>query len=574
MSEIRNKTLQAIVSMFPLVDEMQRNGVKFKRNGDDLIALCPFHNEDTPSCSVDVDKQTFFCFGCGAGGSIVDYISLRDRIPADEVYSSLAIKAEKSGRMGAGKVVPYRVPGSGNRDISKAVAEYVYQDRLGNPAYRVLRFIEDGKKTFRQQRWEGNQWKWGMEGVERMMYRLPLILSSQGKAVWIVEGEKDADNLIRFGKVATTSVAGSSSWMTAYAQTFSGMDVVLCGDNDEPGRKYIKQILDSIDGVASRIRVVIVPDPDKDISDFLSRYGDIALGSMALDDLLNRSLVIGKGASVPILSMYEMEDLYVKDLVESKSKSFKFTPDWMPTFSRRLRGLVAGDVMTWLAATAAGKTALLQNMAMRSNVPTLLFEMELANTVTFERFVACATGAGQFEVEEGYRKGSRPDWKLRESMGKIYVCNLSGITVGQIEDTVNKSELKMGVRPTLVMLDYMQLIRGQGKSRYEKMTDVMSDIKSMAKNTGTIVVVASQVSRKPEDSSKEIGLYDGKESGQIENSSGLMIGAWRDENDETLLHLRVNKNTRGQAGLRIAANFDGSRMLITERIEPMDVPVE
>jgi replicative DNA helicase len=131
----------------------------------------------------------------------------------------------------------------------------------------------------------------------------------------------------------------------------------------------------------------------------------------------------------------------------------------------------------------------------------------------------------------------------------------------------------MGRKPVLVLIDYVQLVNGIGKGRYEQITSVMSDLKSMAKNTGTVVVVASQVQRKDAGSSMAIGLSDGKDSGQIENSAALHIGAWRDPKDEdNTLVLRVNKNTRGYAGQTLRCNWDGARMLITEKIENPSEP--
>ena len=42
--------------------------VNLKRRGKNLVGLCPFHNEKTPSFTVYPDSQSFYCFGCGAGG--------------------------------------------------------------------------------------------------------------------------------------------------------------------------------------------------------------------------------------------------------------------------------------------------------------------------------------------------------------------------------------------------------------------------------------------------------------------------------------------------------------------------
>jgi hypothetical protein len=76
------------------------------------------------------------------------------------------------------------------------------------------------------------------------------------------------------------------------------------------------------------------------------------------------------------------------------------------------------------------------------------------------------------------------------------------------------------------------------------------------------------VSRPPtkdEDKEWEPSLHSAKESGSIENSCGLLLGAWRSSEDGGLLNIRVLKSTKGGAGKHVKCNFDGSRMIITER---------
>lgn len=48
--------------------------VKLTRKGSSYFGLCPFHNEKTPSFSVTPAKQMYYCFGCGAGGNVFNFV--------------------------------------------------------------------------------------------------------------------------------------------------------------------------------------------------------------------------------------------------------------------------------------------------------------------------------------------------------------------------------------------------------------------------------------------------------------------------------------------------------------------
>ena len=68
--------------------------VILKRSGRNFFGLCPFHKEKTPSFSVSPDKQIFHCFGCGAGGNVIHFISKIENIDFKE---SLELLAERAG---------------------------------------------------------------------------------------------------------------------------------------------------------------------------------------------------------------------------------------------------------------------------------------------------------------------------------------------------------------------------------------------------------------------------------------------------------------------------------------------
>ncbi len=67
--------------------------VNVKRRGRNLVGLCPFHSEKTPSFTVYPDSQSFYCFGCGAGGDVVTFIRQIENLDYIEAVKLLAQRA-------------------------------------------------------------------------------------------------------------------------------------------------------------------------------------------------------------------------------------------------------------------------------------------------------------------------------------------------------------------------------------------------------------------------------------------------------------------------------------------------
>src|ERR1700730_7042968 len=64
--------------------------VQLRRAGRNFIGLCPFHNEQTPSCSVNAERGFFYCFGGGAGGAVFDFVMRMDALSFPEAMQTLA----------------------------------------------------------------------------------------------------------------------------------------------------------------------------------------------------------------------------------------------------------------------------------------------------------------------------------------------------------------------------------------------------------------------------------------------------------------------------------------------------
>lgn len=68
--------------------------VRLEKRGKNYFGLCPFHREKTPSFSVESGKQIFYCFGCGKGGNVFQFISLTEKLDYIEAVRLLAERAK------------------------------------------------------------------------------------------------------------------------------------------------------------------------------------------------------------------------------------------------------------------------------------------------------------------------------------------------------------------------------------------------------------------------------------------------------------------------------------------------
>ena len=349
--------------------------------------------------------------------------------------------------------------------------------------------------------------------------------------------------------------------------------MVICGDNDEPGRKHVELVFDSIAGKAKTVRVLKLPEATKDASDYIATFKTPAEAAAAFRDLISNAHPHVHGKSLPLYTIGEIEEDYRRFVRSMGEHSFSLGP-MVPTLGVRLGAAVPGELVFIIGDTGTGKTGMLQNIAKAARqLPRILFELELPKEAMFERFATISTRMTGEQIEQAYQSSDESAaTMIDEAYPKILLCPVGRLSVKQIEDIVMRSELKLGERPRMVLIDYVQLISAQGANRREKTSDIAEELKVMAKTTRTIVIVASQIARpKDVDADWEPSLHSAKESGSIESSCGVLISAWQDLKEARVLNLRVLKSTRGGTGTFVKCNFDGARMIITERSKFQDV---
>ena len=88
------------------IEEIVSEYVPLKRKGRRSWGLCPFHNEKTPSFSVDTETQLFYCFGCHKGGSVIQFVMEMERLDFSEAVKLLAERAHLPLPEGSPRVDP------------------------------------------------------------------------------------------------------------------------------------------------------------------------------------------------------------------------------------------------------------------------------------------------------------------------------------------------------------------------------------------------------------------------------------------------------------------------------------
>ena len=84
--------LDEVLARTDIVEIIARH-VELKKSGANLMGLCPFHHEKSPSFSVSADKQLYHCFGCGQGGGAFQFLMAHDGYAFPEAVEYLADKA-------------------------------------------------------------------------------------------------------------------------------------------------------------------------------------------------------------------------------------------------------------------------------------------------------------------------------------------------------------------------------------------------------------------------------------------------------------------------------------------------
>jgi len=242
-----------------------------RANGSGLV-LCPFHEDTKPSLSTFQKNGTWGwkCHGCGAKGTLVDFIMKKEGLSLPEAM-------KRAMELGGFRPEPQSAPRT-NLDI---IRTHSYTDAEGHETWQKVK-LSDG--TFRCRRKDGDRWVYNLNGVARLPYRYDKIKDEPG--VVLTEGERDAETLAALGFPATSGPSGKDSWSDELTPLFKDKEIRIIYDvgQDEAALGVARKL--SI--VTPHVFILKVPLPNRedDITDYLGRFPNNDAKRYAFLDIL------------------------------------------------------------------------------------------------------------------------------------------------------------------------------------------------------------------------------------------------------------------------------------------------
>ncbi len=273
-----------------LEDEISRRGIKLRGRNGALDGPCPVCG-GTDRFAVNTKKPAFNCRRCGIkGGDAIALTMALDGCGFGEAVETLTGESfmpngHAKPTQTAKRIVVERF------DYHNAQGAVVYQSErveFRNPDGSYV--LKDGKheKTFLLRRPDPDrpgEWisrRGCMAGVPRVPYRFPELLEAlaHGRMVVIVEGERKADLLLKWGIPATCNSEGYGSvkqWADHAKYFKAGDQIIVLPDNDKPGRDHAGAVAANLTERGATVRILDLPGlPEKgDVIDWAAAGGTV-----------------------------------------------------------------------------------------------------------------------------------------------------------------------------------------------------------------------------------------------------------------------------------------------------------
>ena len=229
------------------------------------------------------------------------------------------------------------------------------------------------------------------------------------------------------------------------------------------------------------------------------------------------------------------------DKIEAASKTKGYVtgiPTGFLDLDYRTAGMHPSNLILIAARPAMGKTAFVlniaQHVAFRQNKTVAIFSLEMSKEELINRMFSLESSVEAQNLRTGQLNDEEWD-KLIESAGvigrsKLFIDDTPSITVAELRTKCRKLKLEQDL--SLIIIDYLQLMSGSGRSesRQQEVSEISRSLKALARELSVPVVALSQLSRAVESRpDKRPMMSDLRESGAIEQDADLVMFIYRDD---------------------------------------------
>ena len=204
----------------------------------------------------------------------------------------------------------------------------------------------------------------------------------------------------------------------------------------------------------------------------------------------------------------------------------------------RTAGMQPSDLILVAARPSMGKTAFELNlahyMAFKKNLTVALFSLEMSKEQLVNRMFSLESNVDAQKLRTGQLNDQ--EWeRLIESAGtigksKLIIDDTPGISISELRSKCRKYKLEHDL--SIVMIDYLQLMSGSGRSesRQQEVSDISRSLKALARELSVPVIALSQLSRAVEQRpDRRPMLSDLRDSGAIEQDADVVMFLYRDD---------------------------------------------
>ena len=275
-----------------IVDEIVGHFIKLKKNGSTLSALCPFHNEKSPSFTIHKKHNSWKCFGCGLGGDAIDFVmkhqatSFPDAVRViagimnftlEEESNKVVKPAERVTKLSKDFLENFENKRmiSNNTLLRFKVTESVEWMPKAQKEIKVICFnyFKGGELVNIKFRGKDKDMRLSKDG-ELIFYNIDEVKDDE--EMTICEGEIDCLSLYEAGVLNAVSVPNGANTNFKYIDNCydylaNKKKIIIAVDNDEAGRKLKDELVNRFG--KDRCFICTFPADCKDANDVLVKYG-------------------------------------------------------------------------------------------------------------------------------------------------------------------------------------------------------------------------------------------------------------------------------------------------------------